>query len=79
VKIASVTPNSFLPRIFIVLDASGSMTARRPTWKYSIEAATRLVDSMPAGTFAGMIIFAKNIEKTTLVQIRIWILKQKKG
>jgi hypothetical protein len=64
VKIASVTPNSFLPRVFIVLDASQSMTALRPTWKYSIEAANRLVDSMPAGTFVGLIIFAKNIEKT---------------
>jgi hypothetical protein len=41
------------------------MTALRPTWKYSIEAANRLVDSMPAGTFVGLIIFAKNIEKTS--------------
>jgi hypothetical protein len=64
VKIAFVTPNTFPPRVFIVLDASGSMTALRPTWKYSVEAANRLVDSMPAGTFVGLIIFAKNIEKT---------------
>jgi hypothetical protein len=64
VKIASVAPNSFLPRVFIVLDASGSMRGVRPTWKYTIEAATRLVDSMPAGTFVGMIIFAKKIEKS---------------
>jgi Mg-chelatase subunit ChlD len=64
VEIAFVTANSFLPRVFIILDASGSMTALRPTWKYSIEAANRLVDSMPAGTFVGLIIFAKNIEKT---------------
>ena len=64
VKIAFVTPNSFLPRVFIVLDASQSMTNRTPTWKYSIEAANRLVDSMPAGTSVGMMIFAKNIEKT---------------
>jgi hypothetical protein len=40
------------------------MTALRPTWKCSIEAANRLVDSMPAGTFVGLIIFAENIEKT---------------
>jgi hypothetical protein len=63
VKIASVTPNSFLPRIFIVLDARRGMRNLKPTWKYSIEAANRLVDSMPTGTFIGMIIFAKNIEK----------------
>jgi Mg-chelatase subunit ChlD len=64
VKITSVAPNSFLPRVFIVLDASESMTDFRSTWKYSIEAADRLVDSMPVGAFVGMIIFAKNIEKT---------------
>jgi hypothetical protein len=64
VKIASVSPNSFLPRVFIVLDASQSMTDHRPTWNYSIEAANRLLGSMPAGTSAGLIIFAKNIEKT---------------
>jgi hypothetical protein len=64
VKIASATSNSFLPRVFIVLDTSGSMKAPRSTWKYSIEAANRVVDSMPAGTVAGLIIFAENIQKT---------------
>jgi len=64
VKIDTVAPNAVLPRVFIVLDARQGRTNRRSTWKYSIEAANRLVDSMPAGAFAGMIIFAKNIEKT---------------
>jgi hypothetical protein len=64
VKIASVTSNSFLPRVFIVLDARGGVRNLKPAWQYSIEAANRLVDSMPAGTFIGMIIFAKNIQKT---------------
>jgi hypothetical protein len=79
VKITSVTPNSFLPRVFIVLDVSGSMTNLRPTWKYSLEAANRLLDTMPAGTFAGMIVFAKNIEKTIPLGNSVAEIKEELG
>jgi hypothetical protein len=64
VKIDFVAPVTSPPRVFIVLDASGSTTALGPIWKSYIEASNRLVDSMPAGTLVGLIVFATNIDKT---------------
>jgi VWA domain-containing protein len=64
VKIDSVAPNTSPPRVFILLDASGSMTALRPIWKYYIEVSTQLVDSMPAGALVGLAVFATKIDKT---------------
>jgi hypothetical protein len=64
VQITFVTPNTSPPRVFIVLDASGSMAALGPIWKSSIEASNWLVDSMPAGTPVGLIVFAEDLDKT---------------
>ncbi|MGB9008008.1 MAG: VWA domain-containing protein [Candidatus Acidiferrales bacterium] len=64
VKIDFVAPVTSPPRVFIVLDASSSMTALRLVWNSYIEASNRLVDSVPAGTLVGLIVFATEIDKT---------------
>jgi von Willebrand factor type A domain len=64
VKILSVTPNVSPARVMIVLDASGSMTAKKYGWDVFLSAAKRLVEAMPANTLVGLTVFSSKIEKT---------------
>lgn len=61
VKIVSVKPNSASPRVFLVIDASGSMTGPGENWKYYMEVADWFVAGAPRGASLGLAVFTNKM------------------
>lgn len=62
IRVLSITPNDTPVRVFMVLDASGSMTRQGKIWQAYIAFAEEVVDQLPASARVGLMVFSDHVE-----------------
>ena len=62
ITVLSVTPNDTPVRVFMALDASGSMTHEGKIWQAYIAVAEAVLDQLPASTRVGLMVFSDHVE-----------------
>lgn len=76
IKILSVTPNDKPVRVFLVLDASGSMTKNAKSWQAFIAVAEEALDQLPASTPVGLMVFSDYVEKIGALGINRTLVRE---
>lgn len=62
IKIGSAKPNTALPRVMVVLDASRSMIENKLDWDYDVRAARTVLQDLPKDASVGLALFSAKIE-----------------
>jgi von Willebrand factor type A domain len=76
IKILSVTPNQGPVRVFLLLDASGSMATNARTWQAYIDVAEKVLDELPASIPVGLMVFSDRVEATGLLGTNRAVIRQ---